>query len=141
MPPTPSTRQYSPDPILLKYCKSPNVLKWPYLGRILSELNDSKCVGFPARSRSARKTVFHKLDRSTPHYHSPILSWLKQLGSGKIELYSYPFFGSIDRKVVKTRFHHVVKWVRVVTLKGIPILPQRFAVLPHQTSAHQSKRP
>ena len=30
-------------------------LKWPYLGRILSELSDSMCVGFPAGPRSARK--------------------------------------------------------------------------------------
>ena len=30
-------------------------LKWPYLGRISSELSDSKCVGFPAGPKSARK--------------------------------------------------------------------------------------
>ena len=36
-------------------------LKWPYLGRILSELSDSKCVGFPAGPRSAR-TFFSLLN-------------------------------------------------------------------------------
>ena len=37
MLPTPSTRQYSPGPILLKYCRSLNALKWPYLSQILSD--------------------------------------------------------------------------------------------------------
>ena len=62
MPPTPSTRQCSPDPILLKYCRSPNALKWPYLSRILSELNDSKCVGFPTGPRSAKKLSLLNFD-------------------------------------------------------------------------------
>ena len=33
------------------------------------------------------------------------------------------YHGKSDREVVKTRFYHVVKWVSVVKLKGVPILP------------------
>ena len=36
-------------------------LKWPYLGRILSELSDSKCVGSPAGPKSARKLIRYRI--------------------------------------------------------------------------------
>ena len=70
MPPTPSIRQYSPDPILLKYSKSPNALKWPYLGRMLSELSDLKCVGFPAGPTIMRKLSLLNFDRIKLQVHN-----------------------------------------------------------------------
>ena len=45
-------------PVPPKYCRAPNARNWLYLSRILSDLDDSKCAGFPAGPKSERKPRF-----------------------------------------------------------------------------------